>query len=76
MTTCPRDTAPAAWSAHAALLDRMGGPARVRAAIELSEAVRDVRIAGIRARSPGLDHRQVLARLVSEDYGLELPSAL
>jgi len=54
----------------------MGGPARVRAAIELSEAVRDVRIAGIRARSPGLDHREVLARLVSEDYGLELPPAL
>ncbi|TVP43005.1 MAG: hypothetical protein EA350_14465 [Gemmatimonadales bacterium] len=57
------------------LLDRMGGSARVRAAIELSEAVRDVRLAGIRARNPGFDHREALAHLVSEDYGFELPPA-
>ena len=76
MTPRPRDTAPAAWSTHTALLDRMGGSARVRAAIELSEAVRNVRLAGIRARNPGLDDREALARLVSEDYGLELPPAL
>jgi hypothetical protein len=76
MTACPRDTAPAAWSTHTALLDRMGGSARVRAAIEMSEAVRDIRIAGIRARNPGLDDREALVRLISEDYGLELPPAL
>jgi hypothetical protein len=76
MTTIPRDTAPAAWSTHTSLLDRIGGPARVRAAIELSEAVRDVRLAGIRARNPSLDDRELLARLVSEDYGPELPPGL
>ncbi len=74
MTTCPGDTTPTAWSIHAALLDRMGGSERVRVAIELSEAIRRVRMAGIRARNPGLDDRDVLARLVSEDYGVELPS--
>ncbi len=73
MTIRPRDTEPAAWTTHTALLDRMGGSARVRAALELSEAVRDIRVAGIRARNPDLDDQQVLALLVSEDYGLELP---
>lgn len=75
MSTRPRDTAPAAWSAHTALLDRMGGSARVAAAIELSEAIRDLRIAGIRARNPGLDDREALARLIAEDYGIDLPPA-
>jgi hypothetical protein len=75
MTTCPRDTAPEAWSTHAALLDQMGGPARVRIAVELSEAFREIRMSGIRARNPGLDEREALARLVWEDYGVELPPA-
>lgn len=75
MSTRPRDTAPAAWSTHTALLDRMGGPARVRAAIELSEAVRAVRLAGIRARNPDFDDREALARLIFEDYGVVLPPA-
>lgn len=73
MTTRPRDTTAAAWSTHTAILDRMGGSARVRAAIELSEAVRELRLAGIRARNPGLDDRGVVVRLVLEEYGIELP---
>lgn len=73
MSTRPRDTAPAAWSAQAAVLERMGGSARVLAAVELSDAIRGVRIAGIRARNPDLDHRRALSRLISEDYGVDLP---
>jgi hypothetical protein len=51
----------------------MGGPARLRAAIQLSEAVREIRLAGLQARHPELDRRGVVARLVQEEYGIRLP---
>jgi hypothetical protein len=51
----------------------MGGPARVRAAIELSEAIREIRLAGIMARHPELSRRQAIARVIAEEYGVELP---
>jgi hypothetical protein len=51
----------------------MDGPARLRAALELSEAVREIRLAGIRARHPELSPREAVERLVAEDYGVELP---
>ena len=73
MTSRPLDTTPASWSAYNAVLECMGGPARLRAAVELSEAVREIRLAGIRARHPELTRREVVARLISEDYGVDLP---
>jgi hypothetical protein len=51
----------------------MDGPARVRAALELSQTVREIRLAGLRARHPDLSPRQLIARLVAEDYGIDLP---
>ncbi|MEX2531614.1 MAG: hypothetical protein WD960_12655 [Gemmatimonadota bacterium] len=73
MSSRPLDTAPTAWSHYEAVLDGMDGPARFRAAIELSEAVRELRLAGIRSRHPELTHEEVVARLVWEDHGVELP---
>lgn len=73
MTSRPLDTTPAAWSTYQAVLDRMGGPARFRAALELSESVREIRLAGIRARHPELSQKQVITRLVQEEYGVTLP---
>ena len=67
------DTDPEPWARYTAVLDRMDGPARLRAALELSDTVREIRLAGLRARNPGLSPRQVVARLVAEDYGIELP---
>jgi len=55
------------------VLDCMGGATRLRAALELSEAVREIRLAGIRARHPDLSPREIVARLVSEDYWVDLP---
>lgn len=75
MTAKPHDTTPAAWTAQNAALDRMGGSARVRTAIELSEAVREIRLRGIADRHPELDQRGVIARLVLEEYGVELPES-
>jgi hypothetical protein len=73
MTSRPLDTTPAGWAAYNAVLDRMDGPARLHDALELSEAVREIRLAGIRARHPELTPRDVVALLVSEEYGVELP---
>ncbi|MDT8341264.1 MAG: hypothetical protein RQ751_07100 [Longimicrobiales bacterium] len=74
MTSRPLDTAPDAWARHNDVLDGMDGPARVRAAMELSDVVREIRLAGLRARHPGLSPRAVVARLVAEDHGIDLPS--
>lgn len=73
MTSRPLDTAPASWSQYEAVLERMDGPARLNAAVELSEAVREIRLAGIRSRHPELSHRDAVAQLVAEDHGVELP---
>jgi hypothetical protein len=75
MTARPLDTSPASWSALNTVLDQMGGPARLQAAVELSDAVREIRLAGIRARNPGLSPRDAVAALVSEDYGVDLPGS-
>ena len=55
------------------MLDELDGPGRLRVAVDLSEAVRALRLAGIRARSPGLSAAEAIAQLVAEDYGVELP---
>jgi hypothetical protein len=65
---------PAAWDVYRVALDRRDGPARLEAAIELSESVREIRLSGIRARHPELSPREVIARWVLEEYGLELPT--
>lgn len=73
MGSRPLDTAPGPWAAYYAVLGRMDGPARLHAALQLSDAVRELRLAGIRARHPELGERDVIKRLVAEDYGVELP---
>jgi hypothetical protein len=75
MTPRPLDTAPTSWTTYTAVLDRMGGAARLHAAVELSEAVREIRLAGIRARHPELTPRQAVAQLILEDYGVRLPTS-
>ena len=73
MNSRPLDTAPAVWSQYEAVLDRMDGPARLTAAVELSDAVHEIRLAGIRSRHPELSHRDAVAQLVAEDHGVALP---
>lgn len=67
------DTAPSSWSRYEAILDRIGETARLNAAIELSDAVRQIRLDGIRSRHPELDLREAVALMVAEDYGVDLP---
>lgn len=73
MSVRPLDTDAAAWSVQTSALDRMGGPARLVAAIELSESVREIRMAGLQARHPELSRQQLIRRVVREEYGVELP---
>lgn len=73
MSSRPLDTAPAAWSQYEAVLARMDGSARLRAAVELSDAVHEIRLAGIRSRHPELSLRDAVAQLVAEDHGVALP---
>lgn len=73
MSSRPHDTMPESWSRQQAVLDRMDGTARLLAALDLSEAVREIRLAGIQARHPELSRREVVRMLVAEDYGVELP---
>lgn len=73
MSSRPLDTSPAEWVKYNAVLDRMEGAARLHAALQLSDTVRELRLAGIRDRHPELTQREVIARLVAEDYGVDLP---
>lgn len=73
MSSRPLDTTPASWAQYEAVLDRMDGPMRLRAALELSDAVRQIRLAGIRSQHPELSAGEAMARLVAEDYGVQLP---
>lgn len=73
MSPRPLDTSPASWRVYTGVLDQLDGAARVDAAVDLSESVRDLRLAGIRARNPELNPRQVVARWILEEHGVALP---
>jgi hypothetical protein len=51
MSTKPLDTAAEGWAIQRDALEKLGGEGRVRTAIELSEAVREMQLQGILARN-------------------------
>jgi hypothetical protein len=66
----PRDTSPAAHEAQMECYRRMTPAARIAAAVEMSEDVRAIAAAGIRARHPSYtpgDVRHALHRLILGD---------
>lgn len=72
MTTRPLDTSLQAWSQYGAILDGMGGEARLRAALDMSESVRLIRLEGIRATHPTWSRDEIVRYFISEEHGLEL----
>jgi hypothetical protein len=52
MSIRPDDTSPASWQVHRQVLEQMDPQARVQAAIDLSDAVRELQIQGALARNP------------------------
>jgi hypothetical protein len=51
MSTKPIDTTAEGWAIQRNALEQLGGEGRVRTAIELSEAVREMQLQGILARN-------------------------
>jgi hypothetical protein len=69
----PRDTSSEAWDRQRAAFRRMGPEGRVRAAVELSKAVRAIQLEGILSRNPGWSERDAVRHLVATLHGVELP---
>lgn len=63
------DTSPQADARYHELLRRMPPEKRLEAAMRLSQAVRELALAGIRARHPGADERELRVRLAVRLYG-------
>jgi hypothetical protein len=63
------DTSPQADARYHELLRRMPPERRLEAAMRLSQAVRELAIAGIRQRHPDADEEEVRVRLAVRMYG-------
>ena len=73
----PRDTTPEAWAVRLAVLRRLTGPQRVEIAIEMSEFVRELALAGLRREHPDWSEKELLLELMRHWYrGCSLPDTL
>ena len=64
-----RDTHPDAHLAQIEAYRVMGPARRVRLAIEMSERAREIAIAGVLAREPGISREEARARVLREILG-------
>lgn len=71
MSLRPLDTTPAALSAQRFALGKLGPEARVRAALEMSDAMRSIRLSGIRSRHPEANEREAIAQFIGQVHGWE-----
>lgn len=71
--TRPLDTTPEAWARQREAIRRLGPEGRVAAAIEMSEAVREIRIDGLLARHPGWSRADAVRYIVRELLRAEAP---
>lgn len=69
----PRDTTAEAAAVQREVHRNMSGAERLRVAFELSEAARELTLAGLKSRMEDADHEEVLRALVRLCYGLDLP---
>lgn len=73
MSTKPMDTTADAWIAQRRVLSRMGPADRVQIALELSESVREIQVAGLLARNSDWDKADAIRHLVAMNLGVDLP---
>jgi hypothetical protein len=71
--TIPSDTSREIWDMQIAAYERLGPEGRVRVALELSESIRSVHVAGVRSRHPEWSNEEVTRHVVSKQYGVSLP---
>lgn len=68
----PLDTSVQARNLQVQAHIRLGPEGRLRVALDLSEAVRDLRLAGIRSGLPGASEAELVRRFIFETYGIQL----
>ena len=71
----PRDTTPDAFERRLNSLRRMGAKERLRLSLEMSDELREVAKAGIRARHPGYGSQEVDDELEALMLGRDLAAA-
>jgi len=67
----PLDTSATARHLQEQAHIRLGPEGRLRVALDLSEAVRDLRLAGIRSGLPGVSRAELVRRFIFETYGIQ-----
>lgn len=72
MSIRPLDTADDALKVQRSALSELGADQRLRTALEMSEAVRHLRLAGLRSRHPDATEPELVARFVAEAHGVRL----
>ncbi len=68
------DTSPEAAAIQQAIFRRMTPEQRLRLALEMSESMRDIALAGLRSRRPELSEAELSRELIRLMYGV-LPPA-
>ena len=72
MDSRPLDTSAAAWRVQQDIVGALTPEARVAAAVDLSDSIREVRIAGLLSRNPGWSKADAIRQLVLGDTGIDL----
>ena len=72
MAIPPMDTSADSWRTHREILAAMDGEARVRVALDLSDGVREIQIAGILSRNAGWTRADAVRYLVKRQFGVDL----
>ena len=65
----PSDTSPEAAAIQQEIFRRMTAAARLRLALEMSESMRNVALAGLRSRRPDLSTEELFRELMRLMYG-------
>lgn len=68
----PLDTSADSLEAQRQALADLGPEGRVRAALEMSESIRRVRLSGLRSRHPEASERELVALFIAEAHGVRL----
>jgi hypothetical protein len=67
----PLDTSVTARNLQEQAHLRLGPEGRLRIALDLSEAVRDLRLAGLRSSQPDVSEGELVRRFILEAHGLQ-----
>lgn len=69
MSLRPLDTTTAAWKAQRSAFGKLGPEGRLRAALEMSDAMRRIRLSGIRSRNSEATEREAVSRFIARAHG-------